>query len=210
MANNYLQYIDPHKKPTDRTTKNIDPTIINEIIRQSRDRGYDPKYTVALAGAETNFGTKKHGIVNPMSYVWRSDQPAIDRLIANTPDFKQLKQHTAEMITQGMPITQALASERYGVDTIKAKASIINSLNTLDDKKEWLKKKSLPTDPAHLTWAYQGTGIPNKYEIPHGYAYGKPVKVNTPRGEQPTMVRQMMTEFSKKGNQLGDYIRSFR
>jgi hypothetical protein len=211
---NYLSYIDPYGPPhNNRTTKKIDPSLIQEIVRQSNKRGYSPEFSVALAGAETNFGTKGHGTYNPMSYKWRKEDGDRDVALMQTQAYKDAKQHTANLVKEGFPLKHALDMEEYKQERfVKPSLAIQKSFDTLDEKRNFLntsKKSKAPASPARLAWLYQGNGIIGN-EAPSGYAYGKPVEKTSPVSDHAKLTVQIMNELNKKDNPLGNFIRSVK
>jgi hypothetical protein len=213
MADNYLEFKDA---PTgNRSTKRIDPSLIGEIIRQGEKRGYDRNFTTALAGAETNFGTKGHGYTNPLSYKWKdTETPAArDIMLANSAAYKNVKAITKSMIEQGLPLKDAFRNEEYAQEKfVKPALAIQKSYDTLDEKRHFLNtspKSKAPASPERLAWLYQGNGTIG-VEAPNGYAYGKPVSKTSPNSDHAQITRRIMNRLAEGGDSLSEFVKGFK
>jgi len=212
VADKYNSNWPKYKDPTGVRNVAVDPFIIRQIVNESKQRGYDPDFTMALAGAETNFGTYGHGPNNPLSYKWKVTDDR-KKLIDEHPVNKQLKNTITGLIADGMPEGDAIKLDALmRARQVMPAVAITKAFDTLDEKKLFLNtspKSKAPASPARLAWLYQGNGTIGE-EAPSGIAYGKPVSKTSPTSDHANLVQGIMRELKNKDNPLGAYIRGIK
>lgn len=196
----------PDTHSSNRSTK-VDPALINYMAKTGEARGYGREFPVALSGAETTFGTFGYGPGNPMSFGFTSEQER-DAAEAKSKHLQQLKETIAAFKSQGMPQEDLDSLYTYARHQgVRPFTAIDLAFDRLDEKKDWLRRKNKPITPANLAWVYQGTGVPNKREIPNRIAYGKPVERTHPQRGHAAVVVQILKDLAKPDNKLGQYLR---
>lgn len=185
----------------------VDPMIARYLALKGERAGIGRSLPVAMYGAETTFGTKGQGRNNPLHYLYHVDAdktPGKDNVHAN-----QLKETLNELSAQGMPTGERNLTEGYLHDNAVRPFTAIDK--SIDEKisyaKDVLQRHNKPETPENLAWIYQGTGTPNKKEIPGGIAYGQPVVKTKPGTGHSAVVNQIMKDLASSSSELGNYIR---
>jgi len=186
----------------------VDPMIARYLALKGERAGIGRELPVAMYGAETNFGNQGAGRTNPLHYLWHSEEKGLTDA-KNSGHMNKLRSTLDELASQGMPQSTIDRTKEYLFQNAVRPFSAIDK--SIDEKisyaKDVLRRHGKPETPENLAWIYQGTGTPNKHEIPGGFAYGAPV-VRTKSGTgHSAVVGQIIKDLASSSSELGNYIR---
>lgn len=189
----------------------VDPMIARYLALKGEEAGIGRVLPVAMYGAETTFGNEGEGRTNPLHFKYTKSGPKLSNredAIAS-PHMGRLKETISELSSQGMP--KSVADRTYDYLFQNGVRPFAAADRSIEEKisyaKDVLQRHNKPETPENLAWIYQGTGTPNKNEIPGGFAYGAPV-VKTKSGTgHSAVVGQIIKDLVSSSSELGNYIR---
>lgn len=196
-----------------RTYNEIDPYLINKVVKIGSSRGWPKEFAAALMGGETTFGSpyagKQYGPWNPTSYTWPGGEEEADKAIAQSPEAQQLAETIAEFKLQGMPQKDLdnMGKILYNRQVVPVESIRRSFDEVIPQKVATLRRLGKPVTLRNIAWLYQGAGVPNKYEVPRGRAYGKPVRKTSPTTEHSEVIMRVFNNLLKPGSKLGNYVR---